>query len=294
MNSDLPRIPPRAPNAHKGSFGHVLVVAGSVGMTGAVSLVGEAALRSGAGLVTIACPRSAWGIIAAQIREAMVRPVGLDDAADWSAAAAIHVEGILQTLGASTPVLAMGPGMGRSEEVRGCVRRIAKAASAPLVLDADGIVAFEGDPEALAARSSPTILTPHPGEARRLVGEFDAYDPAERSAAAREIAVRANAIVVLKGHGTVVTDGVREDVNRTGNPGMATAGAGDVLTGIIAGLVAAGLAPYDAARLGAHVHGLAGDLAAADVGQVSLIAGDILARLPGAIRGYAEDGGREG
>lgn len=272
----LPTIPKRKPATHKGDYGHVLVVAGSVGMTGAASLAAEAALRSGAGLVTLACPWGTWQVLASQLREVMVRPVGPKDAACWTPQAAPEIEGLARS---HASVLAMGPGMGRSKETGELITKLASL-ELPLVLDADGLVAFEGKTEGLSKRLAPTVLTPHPGEAARLIGGFDGRDDDARRRAAIELSEKTRAIVVLKGHRTVITDGKQVEVNTTGNPGMATGGAGDVLTGIIAGLIAVGLQPFDAARLGAYVHGLAGDLGAADLGQVSLVAGDILRYLP--------------
>ena len=288
MAGVVPRLPARRPATHKGDYGHVLVAAGSVGMTGAASLAAEAAMRSGAGLVTLACPAKAWPVLASQLREVMVRPVGPEHSGSWTLQAAAEVEELAGSLAAASAansisgrtVLAVGPGMGRSDEALAAARRLAAVKGLPLVLDADGLVAFEGRAEELARRGAPTILTPHPGEAARLVGAFDGRDDDARRTAAIALARAAKAIVVLKGHRTVITDGERVELNRTGNPGMATGGAGDVLTGIIAGLLATGLEPFDAAHLGAHVHGFAGDLAAIDVGQTSLVAGDILSYLP--------------
>jgi NAD(P)H-hydrate epimerase len=152
----------------------------------------------------------------------------------------------------------------------------------PTVIDADGLVAFEGCAERIAERRSPSVLTPHPGEAGRLVGSFDGKDPVARREAAARKSKSCSAVVVLKGHATITIEDERTAENATGNPGMATAGAGDVLSGIIGGLLAQGISPFEAAALGAHVHGLAGDIAASVVGQTALVAGDILRRLPDA------------
>ncbi len=180
--------------------------------------------------------------------------------------------------------------MGRGREPAYCVRTLVGALDLPLVLDADGIVAFEGETEEIVKRGAPTVLTPHPGEAARLVGKFDGRDDEARLAAARKLAEKAGAVVVLKGHRTVVAGDGRVEINETGNPGMATGGVGDVLTGVIAGLLAIGLAPFDAARLGAHVHGLAGDIAADEVGEVSLSAGDVLRNLSAAFKRLGTEG----
>lgn len=288
MTSGLPAIPKRRPEIHKGDCGHVIVVAGSVGMTGAAALASEAAVRSGAGLVTLLCPEGVWGVLASQLCEVMVHPVGPEGAGKWSVAAAEGVERFVAVLAGPRPhgriVAAMGPGMGRGKEPLLCVRRLAESLAVPLVLDADGIVAFEGRADELTKRDEPTILTPHPGEASRLVGEFDGRDDGARVGAAVKIVEKTGAIVVLKGHRTIVATPGRYETNETGNPGMATGGSGDVLTGVIAGLLATGLGPFDAARLGAHVHGLAGDIAAEEFGEVSLAAGDVLRSLPAAFK----------
>jgi len=162
----------------------------------------------------------------------------------------------------------------------------------PMVVDADGLNALAGRPAALTQPGGPRILTPHPGEFDRLLGT-DSVPPGQRDAAADGLAARCRAVVALKGHNTVITDGNRRAINTTGNPGMATGGSGDVLTGLIAALVAQGLEPFDAARLGVYLHGLAGDLAAGELGQESLIAGDLVRFLPEAFRQFGDRGGRE-
>ena len=283
----LPTLPERRPESNKGDYGSVFVVAGSVGMTGAASLTAEAASRAGAGLVFLLCPEATWGVLAAQLREVLVIPVGPEGARGWTPAAAGDVkEFIKQTsterTGGRRIAVAMGPGMGREEAAAECVRTLALDLAQPLVLDADGLNAFEGRAGDLARRAAPTILTPHPGEAYRLAGKFDGRNNEERRDAAVRLARATGATVVLKGHRTVITDGEKSETNETGNPGMATGGSGDVLTGVIAGLVAGGMDAFDAARLGARVHGLAGDLAAREVGETSLLAGDVLRHLPAA------------
>lgn len=284
----LPQLPERSRDSNKGDHGSVFVVAGSVGMTGAAALAAEAAARAGAGLVFLLCPDATWGVLAAQLREVLVRPVGPEGARGWTPRAAEDVtEFIRSTCGKRTSgkprvAVAMGPGMGREPEAAECARALALGLAHPLVLDADGLNAFEGRAEELASRSAPTILTPHPGEAYRLAGMFDGRHNGERREAALGLARATGAVVVLKGRRTVITDGERSETNETGNPGMATGGSGDVLTGVIAGLVGIGMDAFDAARLGAHVHGLAGDIAAREVGQTSLLAGDVLRYLPAA------------
>jgi NAD(P)H-hydrate epimerase len=250
-------------------------------------MTAEAAVRAGAGLVSLAVPDGVWAVVASQVFEVMTRPVGPAGAREWSVAAASGVEDFAAGLaGQRGVVCAMGPGMGREREPALCARRLARSLEMPLVLDADGIVAFEGQVAELARRAAPTVILPHPGEAARLVGSFDGRDDGQRRDAAHRLAGQARSVVVLKGHRTVVTDGERFEVNGTGNPGMATGGTGDVLTGVVAGLLAQGMGAFEAARLGAHLHGLAGDIAAESVGEVSLTAGDVLRSLPAAILGH--------
>ena len=265
----------RARGAHKGAFGHVLVVAGSRGKTGAAHLAALGALRSGAGLVTVATPASCQPVVAAMAPEYMTEalpdtPAGTVDAGALDAALRIPAT-----------VAAVGPGLGPGEGVRTFVRRLVERAGVPLVLDADGLNAFSGDAGSLMARGGQTIVvTPHPGEMGRLLGRSSAEVQDDRLEAARTLATSNGLFVVLKGQGTIVAapDG-RLAINPTGNPGMATGGTGDVLTGAIAGWLAQGLKPYDACRLGVYLHGAAGDLAACDEGEVAMTAGDLAARL---------------
>jgi hydroxyethylthiazole kinase-like uncharacterized protein yjeF len=283
----LPPLPSRSPDSNKSDYGSVFVVAGSVGMTGAAGLTAEAAARAGAGLVFLLCPEAIWGVLATQLREVMVRPVGPEGARGWTPSAAVDVSEFIEHLRGAPEddrriAVAMGPGMSRAPGSAECARTLALGLAHPLVLDADGLNAFEGRAEELATRTAPTILTPHPGEAYRLAGKFDPRNNDARRDAAVGLARATGAIVILKGHRTIITDGERSETNETGNPGMATGGSGDVLTGVITGLVAVGMDAFDAARLGTHVHGLAGDIAARKVGETSLIAGDVLRHLSAA------------
>lgn len=271
----LPSLPRRALDSHKGTFGKVAVVAGSRGMSGAAVLVGSAALRAGAGLVRVAVPSDIQSVVAAG--NPCYTTIGLPcDAAgrllpepEWVAA-----------LEADNDVLAVGPGLGRSTALKQVVRRLLQTSQRPLVLDADGLTNIADEPALLARRSAPTILTPHPGEFAQLLRTDTATVQGQRQTLAVEFARQHGVVVLLKGHRTLVTDGRRLYENRTGNPGMATGGSGDVLTGIIAALVGQGLEAFVAAQLGAYVHGLAGDLARRDVGEVGLIASDLLTWLP--------------
>lgn len=286
-------LPCRAPEAHKGTFGHVLVVAGARGMTGAACLAAKAAARSGAGLVTLAVPRSLQDTVAGFQPEIMTLGLAETGAGTLGRAAMEQIEEYLPR----ATVVALGPGLSThpetAETVRGMVRRL----RLPCVLDADGLNAFapleaEGgnhtSPEGPFGRGldgGPLVVTPHPGEMARLLGGGTAEVRADRLGVAERAAAAWRCTVVLKGARTVVAEpGGPTYINPTGNPGMAAGGTGDVLTGMIAGLLAQGLAPGTAAAAGVFLHGRAGDLAAAEKGQVSLMAGDLLELVPAAFR----------
>jgi len=276
---DIPKPPPRPPDAHKGTAGLVLVVAGSRGMAGAAALVGNGALRAGAGLVRIATADSALDTVAALAPCCTTAPLP-DDGACLKAEAA----GKVLELADGQDVLAMGPGLGRTRGVRSVVHEVLARAELPMVLDADGLNVLAGEAkEALGKAEAPVVITPHPGEAARLLGTTAKEVQTDREAAATRLA-QLSAVAVLKGAGTVVCDGERMFVNETGNPGMATAGAGDVLTGMMAALLAAGMAPFDAAVLAVWAHGRAGDLAAGRFGTLGLTATDLLGCVPEALR----------
>ncbi len=280
MNPELPRLPPRSPDSHKGDFGRVLLIGGSRGMPGSISLSGMATLRSGAGLVTLAVPDSCHTIVAGFEPSYMtaVLPSDAHGLLDESALP------LLRDLISRATVVAIGPGLGRSSAVSDLVITLYRETTVPMVVDADGLNALSTDHHVLEQHAGPRVLTPHPGEFARLVGEHE--PPIDRVSSANALAARASVIVVLKGHGTVIADGRRHAINPTGNPGMATGGTGDVLTGIVAGLLAQGLEPFDAAQLGVYVHGLAGDLAAEALGQNSLIAHDLIDYLPNVFRQF--------
>ncbi|MGQ9575877.1 MAG: NAD(P)H-hydrate dehydratase [Thermoguttaceae bacterium] len=282
--TDLPRLPDRAPDSHKGQFGLALVVGGSRGMAGAVALAGLAALRGGAGLVRLAVPGPCLDTVAAIEPSYMTAPLPTDPAGRIALAA-------LQTikrLAAAATVVALGPGLGRSLGLDLLVGRLYAELPQPMVVDADGLNALAGRREMLACAGGPRVLTPHPGEFARLLGT-DRMPPELRHEAAAELARRCGAVLVLKGHRTLVTDGQNRWINPTGNPGMATGGSGDVLTGLIAALACQGLVPYEAARLGVYLHGLAGDLAAGQLGQESLMASDLVRYLPQAFLAYRKE-----
>jgi NAD(P)H-hydrate epimerase len=278
------RLPERDPRAHKRSVGRVLVVGGSTGLTGSVALSARAATRSGAGYVQLLVPESLATLYAIKLTEEMALPMresrvgtlGLD-----------ALEPILERA-RSGDVMVLGPGLSRHADAAELARRLVARSSCPVVLDADGLNAFEGRTGEFLQGGATRVLTPHLGEMARLTGETAAALEARRLEAALEWAVRWKSVVVLKGAPTVTAspEGTAT-VNPTGNPGMATAGTGDVLSGVIAALIGQGLSAYDAARLGVFVHGLAGDQLAATRGPVGFAAGDLAEALPGALRELA-------
>jgi NAD(P)H-hydrate epimerase len=282
------RRPARPRDGHKGRFGHVLVVAGSEGKTGAAALAGLGAARAGAGLVTLACPERTLPVLAARQAEWMTAPVPEAPGGCFGRQA----EKPVLELAAARDVVALGPGVGRGEETRKFVRAVARALANPLVLDADGLVAFEGALAELRTRTVPTILTPHPGEAALLLGATPAAVNADRALAARRLAAETGALVVLKGAATVIAEPSGSLlVNPTGGPALASGGTGDVLTGVIAGFLAQGLAPRDAAGLGVFVHGAAADRLSERHGPAGVLAGEVAGALPDALRALGESGG---
>jgi ADP-dependent NAD(P)H-hydrate dehydratase len=283
----IPALPPRPADSHKGHFGFVLVIAGSRGMAGAAALVGAAALRSGAGLVRVACPAEVQPTVASFEPSYMTYPLPCDD---QGMIRFTESRTVLDRLIAPADVVAVGPGLGQSEGVQELIRWVIESTDKPLVIDADGINALTHQPALLSRLNRPVILTPHPGEFARLAGTSVAEVQADRvQQAARLAASSEPLIVVLKGAQTVVTDGRHVYVNKSGNPGMATGGSGDVLTGVIAALIGQKLAPFDAAQLGVHIHGLAGDIARDQNGMVGMIAGDIVDALPDAFYHLGQD-----
>jgi len=289
----LPGLPR---DAHKGDAGRCLCVVGSAGMPGAAILVARAAQRAGAGLVVVGClDPGLFTVIPPAAPEAVLLDLSAAFACEGRAA-----PGAGELLSRRVPhALLVGPGIGDDARARALVPVfLGVRAGAPRVLDADALNALDGEPERLREACGPTVVTPHPGEAARLAGREVPRDDEGRVAFALELAARTGAIVCLKGAGTVVADAEHATVNRTGNPGMATAGSGDVLAGIlVAYLARAGgdFTPFDAAALAVHVHGVAGDLAAARLGERAVVASDLIACLPDAQRVVEEatkaDGG---
>ena len=286
----IPSLAPRPADSHKGRFGSVLVIAGSRGMAGAAALAGASALRSGAGLVRVATPAEVHPTVASFEPSYMTYPLPCDEEGIISFKLS---QGVLERMLEKVDVVAVGPGLGRSDDVRALVHWLIESAGKPLVLDADALNALDGDVEVLGGLTKPAVVTPHPGEFARLVGATIDHVQADRENQAAGLAARfEHLVVVLKGNGTVVTDGARLYVNRTGNPGMATGGAGDALTGVIVALLGQRLSPFRAAQLGVYVHGLAGDIARDQNGEVGLIAGDVVDAIPDAFDHVVSSHGR--
>ncbi|MYA28212.1 MAG: NAD(P)H-hydrate dehydratase [Nitrospira sp. SB0666_bin_27] len=276
-----PWLPERPASSHKGTFGHAGIIAGSSGKSGAAALAAKAALRAGAGLVTVATPSSVQASVASGIPEVMTLP--LPETADHTLSR--DALPLLQTFLPSRSSIGIGPGLSTQPETADVVRTLIDHCDRPLVIDADALNALAGHTRLLRARPLSPLLTPHPGEMARLLGESSAATVnRNRLGIAHDFARTHSSVVVLKGARTIVAlpDGATA-ISPTGNPGMATAGTGDVLTGILTGLLAQGVSPWEAAQSGAFLHGLAGDLAAQAYGYPSLMAGDLLACLPQAI-----------
>lgn len=267
----LSMLPDRDPWSHKGDFGRILLLCGSRGYTGAAALAAMGALRSGAGLVYLGVPESIYAIEAVKLTEPIVFPLP-DDHGMYSLSA---VETVLNRLNIMDAVL-IGPGMGQSAGTLAVTKAVLESVPGPVVLDADGINVISAHKDLLRERTGPVILTPHDGEFARLAG----WPGADREAAAVSLARDLGAVVLLKGHETVITDGETVYVNHTGNPGMAVGGSGDVLSGIIVSLCGQGLSPLEAAACGAWLHGAAGDRCAREIGQYGMLPTDMLHVLP--------------
>ncbi|MBI5489276.1 MAG: NAD(P)H-hydrate dehydratase [Deltaproteobacteria bacterium] len=278
-------LPARPRDGHKGTFGHLLVVAGSRGKSGAAVMTAQAGVRTGAGLVTIAATGDVRASIEARVRETMVEELISNGSAPGDEKA---FEARWNVLARGKTAVALGPGCGTDEAITAAIRRIVAGAKLPMVVDADGLNALAERPDLVRTAPAPRILTPHPGEMARLIGATTADVQADRIGTARRVAADWNAVVVLKGARTVIAapDG-RVFVNPTGNPGMASGGSGDVLTGIIGGLLAQRVDALDAACAGAFVHGGAGDEAAEGTDGRGLAARDLIAHLPRVLRRLA-------
>ena len=279
-----PMIAPRPAESNKGSYGHVLVIGGAVGKAGAAAMAGMSVLRAGAGLSTVATAKSALATVAGFHPEVMTEPLEETDMGTISMRALEY--GRIEALSQGKTVIAIGPGISRHPETAEFVRNIVQKATAAIVLDADGLNAFEGRAEELHGRGRSFVITPHPGEMARLIGSTVAAVQRDRINIARSFARDHNLIVVLKGHRTLVAhpDGSIW-VNTTGNPGMATGGTGDILTGMTSGLIAQNPQHvFEATRAAVHLHGLAGDVARETMGEQSLVATDLIGALPEAMR----------
>jgi len=264
-------LPARKPDAHKGNFGRVLLLCGSVGYTGAAALSAKGALRCGSGLVYLGVPEPVYPILAAKLDEPVVFPLSSEKGM-LSASASGEILLRLQTADA----VLVGPGLGQSEGTLACLRTVMENSRVPVVVDADGINLLSRHIDVLRESACPAILTPHPGEFRRLAGEICP----DREQAACRFAAETGCVCVLKGSGTVVTDGKSVLVNTTGNPGMAVGGSGDVLAGMLVSLLGQGLKPMDAACAAVYLHGAAGDLCARELGQYGMLPTDMLCALP--------------
>jgi len=274
-------MPERKKDSHKGDYGHVLVLAGSKGLTGAAALCSLGALRSGCGLVTLGIPKSLNAIMETKLTEVMTRPLPETKNISLSLEALPKIKKMLKGVNA----VALGPGLSTDKGTKRLVNKLVKLIDKPLVIDADGLNCICSNIKALKSIKSPIIITPHPGEMSRLSGLEINTIQRNRQRVAKDLARQYNLIVVLKGNNTVVSDGKANNfVNKSGNPGMATGGTGDILTGMIASFLAQGVPAFNAAKLAVYIHGKAGDLAAREKGEIGLIAGDILEKVPEAFK----------
>ena len=273
-------LDPRPAQSHKGDYGHLFVLAGSPGKTGAAAMVCSGALRIGTGLVTLGIPASLNPILEAKLTEAMTAPLADAGSGYLTADAVERIHKLLE----EKTALAIGPGISTEPSVQEVIMKLIPEITLPLVIDADAITALASRAEILKKGKGSVIITPHPGEMARLAGITTQEVQADRIAVAKSCAASYNAIVVLKGNRTVIAAPDQEVyINPTGNPGMASGGTGDVLTGMIGGLLAQGLPSLEAAKWGVYVHGLAGDMAAQEIGEIPLIASDIIDYLPDAL-----------
>lgn len=269
-----PLLPVRRGAGHKGTYGTVLALVGAVGFAGAAAMCAEGALRAGAGLCQVACPDRVAPVVAGRLAEATLRPLPTDPDGGLAAEAADRLSGLM----GGADALVAGPGLGRGAGARVVVRRLLDVYAGPLVIDADALNLLDlGQIRSAAGR---VVITPHPGEAGRLLGLSSAEVQADRMEAVRRLATQGRCVAVLKGAGTLIAaPDTSVAMSPTGNDGMGTGGSGDVLAGIIAGLCAQGAEPLSGAQAGVYVHGVAGDLAATELGRRAMLAGDILRHL---------------
>ena len=264
-------LPDRPAESHKGDYGKILLICGSVGFTGAAALAAMGALRSGAGLVYLCVPEEIYAIEASKLLEPIIIPLPGENG-QLSQDAVTEISRLLK----GKDAVLIGPGLGQSEKVRRVVMHVLSRFDGPVVLDADGINVICDHKDILRERTAPTILTPHIGEFVRIFSEYKGENIADAQTFAQTYGV----ILLLKGHRTVITDGVTTYINRTGNPGMAVGGSGDVLAGMIVSLIGQGIAPLEAAAVSAWLHGKAGDICAQEIGQYGMLPSDMLKVLP--------------
>lgn len=272
-------IKPREKNTHKGSYGKVGIVAGSLGMTGSVCMSSLSAMRSGSGLVYTIVPNSISDIVSIKLTECVIRYIGVNTDGFFSAN---DIPQIMKSI-EDCDCIVLGPGIGTDKETKKVVNYILMNYKRPIVLDADGLNCITDDLNVFNNRKEPTVITPHPKEFERLLKNSD-IKYKDRVSTAIEFSDKYNVITLLKGYNTVIANKNNKfNINPTGNPGMATAGSGDVLAGIIASFIGQGINPYDATCCAAFIHGLAGDLVSQDKGEYGLIATDIIEKIPYAI-----------
>jgi NAD(P)H-hydrate epimerase len=283
--SDLASIiRPRSIDSHKGSFGHVLIVGGSVGKTGAGAMAGLGAARAGAGLVTLAVPASLHGLMEVKLTEIMTEPLAETAEQTVAREALPRIQALLE----GKQALALGPGLSEHKETIQVVLELIKSSPCPIVLDADAVNGLAGHLEVLTRAGAPVILTPHPGEMGRLLERSAAEIQNERLAVVQSFSETYGVTLVLKGARTLIcSSGGRLAINSSGNPGLASGGTGDVLTGLIAGFLAQGLSPFDAACLGVYCHGKAADRLAIRWGDRGMLATDLLEEIPTVLKNLA-------
>ena len=267
----LSYLPDRDPQTHKGNYGKLLLLCGSRGYTGAPALAAMGALRAGAGLVYLAVPECIYEIEAVKLTEPVIYPVSSKNGT-YCADAICEIDALLK----GKDAVLVGPGIGANQDTEAMVCHLLENFDGPVIVDADGINVLSAHKDILRGRTSPTILTPHEGEYIRFGGELTA----DRVRSAVTTAADFCIILLLKGNQTIITDGKRAYLNPTGNPGMATGGSGDVLSGIIIGLIGQGLPALEAAACAAWLHGAAGDICAAQMGQYGMLPSDMLNVLP--------------
>jgi NAD(P)H-hydrate epimerase len=273
---------PRNPDTHKGDYGHLLVIAGSVGKTGAAAMACQAALRMGAGLVTLAIPKSLNGIMEMKLTEVMTEPLPETPKQTLS----LRAFSAIVRLCENKKAVIIGPGLGTFKETQSLVLKLIKALEVPIILDADGLTALATQPKALPITNRSLILTPHPGEMARLVRSQVKEVLEDRIGLSRNFSQSHHVHLVLKGHPTLISTPKGEVfINPTGNPGMASGGTGDVLTGMIGGLVCQGFDILPSLQIAVYLHGLAGDEGAHEKGEKSLIATDIIEKIPSLLKG---------